>query len=268
MGHWHVHLARAARWGGRDALARHLRPRRRVGHAGVDRSRERRRLCADGAALEFPEQRRQRRPPPFPAGGHKRTRETVRFKVTSASRIPLRFERSLRKVTGFVIFSNQDSHETIWTRCRSLIRRKNSSSATTKPTHPLKPRLTSLLRNCWNGWEQKQNQLRNTPGTDEENWSMTEPEKLIPPHGGYRKLKSFQVAQLVYDVTVRFCDRYIGKRSRTHDQMVQAARSGGQNIAEGSKASGTAWKQLLWNKAASQNDSTVCAMREEDEGAD
>ena len=54
---------------------------------------------------------------------------------------------------------------------------------------------------------------------------------LIPPHGGYRKLKSFQVAQLVYDVTVRFCDRYIEKRSRTHDQMVQAARSGVQNIA-------------------------------------
>ena len=62
---------------------------------------------------------------------------------------------------------------------------------------------------------------------------------LIPQHGGYRKLKSFQVAQLVYDVTVRFCDRYISRRSRTHDQMVQAARSGVQNIAEGSQASGT-----------------------------
>ncbi len=60
---------------------------------------------------------------------------------------------------------------------------------------------------------------------------------LIPKHGGYRKLKSFQVAQLVYDVTVRFCDKFISKRSRTHDQMVQAARSGVQNIAEGSQAS-------------------------------
>ncbi len=69
-----------------------------------------------------------------------------------------------------------------------------------------------------------------------------EAEKLIPPHGGYRKLKSFQVAQLVYDVTVRFCDRYIDSRSRTHDQMVQAARSGVQNIAEGSQASGTSKK--------------------------
>lgn len=74
---------------------------------------------------------------------------------------------------------------------------------------------------------------------------MPSPEKLIPLHGGYRKLKSFQVAQLVYDVTVRFCDRYIEKRSRTHDQMVQAARSGVQNIAEGSQASGTSKKTEL-----------------------
>jgi four helix bundle suffix protein len=74
---------------------------------------------------------------------------------------------------------------------------------------------------------------------------MNEPEKLIPPHGGYRKLKSFQMAQLAYDVTVRFCDRYIEKRSRTHDQMVQAARSGVQNIAEGSQASGTSKKMEL-----------------------
>ena len=68
---------------------------------------------------------------------------------------------------------------------------------------------------------------------------------IIPPHGGYRKLKSFQGAQLVYDVTVRFCDRYISPRSRTHDQMVQAARSGVQNIAEGSQASGTSKKMEL-----------------------
>jgi four helix bundle suffix protein len=70
-------------------------------------------------------------------------------------------------------------------------------------------------------------------------------EPLIPPHGGYRKLKSFQVAQLVYDLTARFCDRYIEKRSRTHDQMVQAARSGVQNIAEGSEVSGTSRKMEL-----------------------
>jgi restriction system protein len=65
---------------------------------------------------------------------------------------------------------------------------------------------------------------------------------LIPSHGGYRELKSFQQAELVYDSTVKFCDRFIDKRSRTHDQMVQAARSGRQNIAEGSQASGTSKK--------------------------
>jgi len=74
---------------------------------------------------------------------------------------------------------------------------------------------------------------------------MTEKEPLIPKHGGYRRLKSFQLGQLVYDVTVRFCDLYIERRSRTHDQMVQAARSGVQNIAEGSQASGTSRKMEL-----------------------
>ena len=69
--------------------------------------------------------------------------------------------------------------------------------------------------------------------------------KLIARHGGYRNLKSFQVAQLVYDVTVRFCERYIDRFSRTRDQMVQAARSGVQNIAEGSQASATSKKMEL-----------------------
>jgi len=61
----------------------------------------------------------------------------------------------------------------------------------------------------------------------------------MPPHGGYQKLLSHQKAQIVYDATVYFCDRFIDRRSRTHDQMVQAARSGKQNIIEGSMASGT-----------------------------
>ncbi|NOY75156.1 MAG: four helix bundle protein [Kiritimatiellaeota bacterium] len=68
---------------------------------------------------------------------------------------------------------------------------------------------------------------------------------LIPKHGGYRKLKSFQVARLVYDVTARFVERYIDRFSRTRDQMVQAARSGVQNIAEGSQASATSKKTEL-----------------------
>jgi hypothetical protein len=56
---------------------------------------------------------------------------------------------------------------------------------------------------------------------------------LIPPHGGYRNLRSFKTAQLVYDATVIFCNRFIDRRSRTHDQMVQAARSGTQILNEG-----------------------------------
>ena len=68
---------------------------------------------------------------------------------------------------------------------------------------------------------------------------------LIPSHGGYRRLRSFQTARLVYDATLIFCNRFIGKYSRTHDQMVQAARSGVQNIAEGSMASATSKKTEL-----------------------
>ena len=66
---------------------------------------------------------------------------------------------------------------------------------------------------------------------------MNEQNNFIPPHGGYQKLVSYQMAEIVYDATVFFCDKYIDKRSRTHDQMVQAARSGKQNIVEGSVVS-------------------------------
>ena len=70
-------------------------------------------------------------------------------------------------------------------------------------------------------------------------------ENLIPKHGGYRQLKSFQLSRLIYDITLRFCTRYLGSFTRTNDQMVQAARSGVQNIAEGSQASGTSKKTEL-----------------------
>lgn len=70
-------------------------------------------------------------------------------------------------------------------------------------------------------------------------------QSLIPKHGGYRKLKSYQTAEIISDLTVIFCDKFINKFSRTHDQMVQAARSGKQNIAEGSLASGTSKKTEL-----------------------
>jgi restriction system protein len=65
---------------------------------------------------------------------------------------------------------------------------------------------------------------------------------LIPAHGGYGSLSSYQMAEIVHDATVVFCGRFIDRRTRTHDQMVQAARSGKQNIAEGSMASGTSRK--------------------------
>jgi four helix bundle suffix protein len=64
-------------------------------------------------------------------------------------------------------------------------------------------------------------------------------EGFIPKHGGYQKLLSYQKAEIVFDATVYFCDHFIDRHSRTHDQMVQAARSGKQNIIEGSMASGT-----------------------------
>jgi restriction system protein len=74
---------------------------------------------------------------------------------------------------------------------------------------------------------------------------MNQHDGFIDPHGGFRNLKSYQMSEIVYDATVVFCGRWIGRRSRTHDQMVQAARSGKQNIAEGSMASGTSKKTEL-----------------------
>jgi four helix bundle suffix protein len=65
------------------------------------------------------------------------------------------------------------------------------------------------------------------------------PSGFIPPHGGYQNLFSFQKAQIVFDATVYFCRRFLHKRDRTYDQMIQAARSGKQNIVEGSQVSGT-----------------------------
>lgn len=62
---------------------------------------------------------------------------------------------------------------------------------------------------------------------------------FIPKHGGYQDLLSYRKSQIVYDATMRFVGRFLRKGDRTIDQMVQAARSGKQNIVEGSMASGT-----------------------------
>ncbi len=62
---------------------------------------------------------------------------------------------------------------------------------------------------------------------------------FIPKHGGYQNLQSYRRSLVVYQATVKFCREYFSKFDRTVDQMVQAARSGKQNIVEGSMASGT-----------------------------
>lgn len=66
-----------------------------------------------------------------------------------------------------------------------------------------------------------------------------QPRKKLRPSGGYRKTASFQTATLIYDSTWWFCEKFLDSRSRTVDQMVQAARSGRQNIAEGSRCAAT-----------------------------
>jgi len=70
-------------------------------------------------------------------------------------------------------------------------------------------------------------------------------ESVIPPHGGYRKLLSYRKAEIIFDATVSFTGRFLERRDRTVDQMVQAARSGKQNIIEGSMASGTSKEREL-----------------------
>lgn len=74
---------------------------------------------------------------------------------------------------------------------------------------------------------------------------MSEPDDVLLPHGGYERLRSYKVAEAVYDATVVFCERFVEKRSRTHDQMVQAARSGVRNISEASGAAATSRKSEM-----------------------
>ena len=71
------------------------------------------------------------------------------------------------------------------------------------------------------------------------------PDSLIPPHGGYKKLRTYKLGNLIYDATAAFCEQYLDRKDRTYDQMVQAARSGVANIIEGSEASATSKKTEL-----------------------
>ena len=87
--------------------------------------------------------------------------------------------------------------------------------------------------------EDKNDQNARRPSPPSRLLSPSEVEGFIPPHGGYQNLFSYHKALIVYDATIYFCNRFFDKRNRTHDQMVQAARSGKQNILEGSMASDT-----------------------------
>ena len=78
-------------------------------------------------------------------------------------------------------------------------------------------------------------------------------EKLIRPSGNYRKLLSYQKTEVIYEMTYFFCQRFLQHGDRTVDQMVQAARSGKQNIIEGCSANWSVWKPTSWRKAASPN---------------
>jgi four helix bundle suffix protein len=87
----------------------------------------------------------------------------------------------------------------------------------------------------------KENGKDGTHGNDgihssHDSHSSHRPERLLPPRGDYQTLLSFQKAQVVYDITYRFAHRHLSKGDRTIDQMIQSARSGKQNILEGSKA--------------------------------
>src|SRR5713226_20364 len=72
-----------------------------------------------------------------------------------------------------------------------------------------------------------------------------EPSGAFLPHGGYRNLRSYKVAEVVYDATVVFCRRFLVHDRRMTDQMVQAARSGVRNISEGSGAAATSRKSEM-----------------------
>lgn len=80
---------------------------------------------------------------------------------------------------------------------------------------------------------------QNSPSTQNNQSPQTSPVTFLPKHGHYRNLRVYQVTVMVYDITYYFTQHYLSKGDRTVDQMVQAARSGKQNIAEGNQAAAT-----------------------------
>ena len=82
--------------------------------------------------------------------------------------------------------------------------------------------------------------MKNAPQKD-----MSKAEGPLLPHGGYRRLRSYKVAEVVYDATIVFCRRFLANDRRLTDQMVQAARSGVRNISEASGAAATSRKSEM-----------------------
>ena len=86
---------------------------------------------------------------------------------------------------------------------------------------------------------QNNQNIQNTPNTQNTQNSKKPPITFLPQHGHYRHLRVYQVTEIIYDITYYFTQHYLSKGDRTVDQMVQAARSGKQNIAEGNQAAAT-----------------------------
>ncbi len=89
------------------------------------------------------------------------------------------------------------------------------------------------------GSDEKYGKPREQPLSHASYSSQQPPPALLPPRGDYHTLLSYQKASVIYEITYRFCRRFLSRGDRTIDQMVQAARSGKQNIIEGSKAATT-----------------------------
>lgn len=83
------------------------------------------------------------------------------------------------------------------------------------------------------------NETHDSHASHKSHQPVSSPDRVLPPRGDYQTLLSFQKAEVVYDITFRFAHRFLSKGDRTIDQMIQSARSGKQNILEGSKAGTT-----------------------------
>ncbi len=125
---------------------------------------------------------------------------------------------------------------------------KQSTQATRseQPTSQTEPTTRSELPKSVGGHGNDGNYERNASHNSHSSYTSHRPNQLavasprvLPPRGDYQTLLSFQKAEVVYDITFRFANRYLTKGDRTIDQMIQAARSGKQNILEGSKAGTT-----------------------------